>query len=45
MAEEIAALILTEFPVPFVSIKLGKPDAIANAHDVGVMIQRGQKPA
>ena len=45
MAEEIAALILTEFPVPFVSIKLGKPDAIANARDVGVMIKRGQKPA
>lgn len=45
MAEEIAGLILAEFAVPFVRIKLGKPDAIANAHDVGVMIERGQKPA
>ena len=45
MAEEIAALILAEFPVPFVRIKLGKPDAIANAMDVGVMIERGKKPA
>jgi len=31
--------------VPFVRIKLGKPDAIANARDVGVMIERGQKSA
>ncbi|MBT3436961.1 MAG: dihydroneopterin aldolase [Oceanospirillaceae bacterium] len=45
MAEEIAALVLSEFPVPFVRIKLGKPDAIANAADVGVIIERGQKPA
>ena len=45
MAEEIAGLILAEFAVPFVRIKLGKPDAIANAGDVGVMIERGQKPA
>ena len=45
MAEEIAALVLAEFPVPFVRIKLGKPDAIANAADVGVIIERGQKPA
>ncbi|MDB9958173.1 dihydroneopterin aldolase [Oceanospirillaceae bacterium] len=45
MAEEIAALILAEFSVPFVRIKLGKPDAIANAMDVGVMIERGKKPA
>lgn len=45
MAEAIAALILAEFSVPFVRIKLGKPDAIANAVDVGVIIERGQKPA
>jgi dihydroneopterin aldolase len=45
MAEEIAGLILAEFAVPFVRIKLGKPDAIANACDVGVIIERGQKPA
>ena len=44
MAEQIAGLILAEFAVPFVRIKLGKPDAIANAHDVGVIIERGQKP-
>ncbi|MCO4837527.1 MAG: dihydroneopterin aldolase [Oceanospirillaceae bacterium] len=45
MAQEIAELILAEFPVPFVRIKLGKPDAISNALDVGVMIERGKKPA
>jgi dihydroneopterin aldolase len=45
MAEEISALILAQFPVPFVRIKLGKPDAIDNARDVGVIIERGVKPA
>ena len=45
MAEQIAGLILMEFAVPFVRIKLGKPDAIANARDVGVIIERGQKLA
>ena len=44
MAEEIANLILTEFPVPFVRLKLGKPGAVPEAQDVGVMIERGQKP-
>lgn len=44
MAEEIANLILAEFPVPFVRLKLGKPGAVPEAQDVGVMIERGQKP-
>ncbi|MDP6967735.1 MAG: dihydroneopterin aldolase [Gammaproteobacteria bacterium] len=45
MAEEIAALVLKEFPVPFVRLKLGKPGAVPEAQDVGVMIERGDKPA
>ena len=44
MAEQIAGLILTEFAVPFVRIKLGKPDAMANTRDMGGIIERGQKP-
>jgi dihydroneopterin aldolase len=30
--------------VPFVRLKLGKPGAVPEAQDVGVMIERGQKP-
>lgn len=45
MAEEIARLILTEFPVPWVRVKVGKPAAITGARDVGVIIERGQRPA
>jgi len=45
MAEEIAALVLQTFPVPFVRLKLGKPGAVPEAKDVGVMIERGTKPA
>jgi len=44
MAEEIAALVLKEFPVPFVRLKLGKPGAVPEAQDVGVIIERGDKP-
>ena len=44
MAEAIAEIILNEFPVPWLSLKLGKPGAIAAADDVGVMIERGVKP-
>ena len=40
MAESIAQLILNEFQVTRVRLKLGKPSAIANARDVGVMIER-----
>jgi dihydroneopterin aldolase len=43
MAEEIAALVLNEFPVPFVRLKLGKPGAVPEAQDVGVIIERGNK--
>ena len=43
MAEEIAALVLKEFPVPFVRLKLGKPGAVPEARDVGVIIERGDK--
>lgn len=45
MAEAVAQLILDEFPVPWLSLKLGKPGAITPADDVGVMIERGVRPA
>lgn len=41
MAEEIAQLIRTEFHVPWVRVRIGKPAAITGAKDVGVIIERG----
>ncbi|MVF13181.1 dihydroneopterin aldolase [Ketobacter sp. MCCC 1A13808] len=44
MAEKIAALVMDEFSVPWVRLRLGKPGALPNARDVGVIIERGVKP-
>lgn len=41
LAECCADLILAEFGARGVRLKLGKPDALANASAVGVEIQRG----
>lgn len=43
LAEEIARIILTEFPTPWVKITLNKIGAISRARDVGIIIERGQK--
>lgn len=40
LAEKIAALILEEFPVPAVQVRVNKPGAIRGARDVGVLIRR-----
>jgi 7,8-dihydroneopterin aldolase/epimerase/oxygenase len=40
MAERVADLILTEFAVPWVRVKVNKPGAIRGAQDVGVRIYR-----
>jgi dihydroneopterin aldolase len=42
MAERIAELILTEFEVPWVRVKVNKPGAIRGARDVGVRIYRSK---
>lgn len=44
MAEEIAAIVLSEFPVSWLRLRLGKPGAVTGAKDVGVIIERGQRP-
>ncbi len=41
MAEEIANLVLEEFPVAGLKLRLGKPGAVPAAEDVGVVICRG----
>ena len=40
LAEKIAEIVLTEFDVPWVEVRINKPGAIRNARDVGVMIRR-----
>ncbi len=42
MAEQIADIVLTEFPVPWVKVTLRKPGAVRGAGDVGVIIERGE---
>jgi dihydroneopterin aldolase len=43
MAEEIATIVLNEFPVPWLRLRLGKPGAVRGAKDVGVIIERGER--
>ncbi|WP_150047241.1 MULTISPECIES: dihydroneopterin aldolase [Methylomonas] len=43
LIEEIARLLLSEFPIPWVKIVLNKKGAISRARDVGIIIERGQK--
>ena len=40
LAERIAALVLDEFAVPWIRVRVNKPGAIRGARDVGVLIRR-----
>ena len=42
LAGRIAELIIGEFDVPWVQVKVNKPGAIRNARDVGVLIRRSR---
>ncbi|MCP5128959.1 MAG: dihydroneopterin aldolase [Pseudomonadales bacterium] len=44
MAEQVAAIVMTEFGVPWLRLRLAKPGAVAAAAEVGVVIERGNKP-
>ena len=44
VAEEVATLLMQQFNSPWVRIKLSKPGAVAQALQVGVIIQRGTIP-
>ena len=44
LAERVADIVLGEFGIPWLRLKLGKPGAVAEADDVGVIIERGEKP-
>jgi dihydroneopterin aldolase len=43
LAERIADIILGEFNVPWVRVRLNKQGAVRGARDVGVIIERGDK--
>ncbi len=45
LAEKIAGIITDEFGVAWVRVKVNKPGAIRGARDVGVIIERGTRPA
>ena len=44
LAENIAAIILDEFDVSWVKVRVDKPGAIRGAKGVGVLIERGSRP-
>ena len=42
LAEHCAQIVLAEFPVSRVRLKLSKPGAVRGSSDVGVIIERGE---
>lgn len=43
LAERVAALVREEFDIPWLRLTISKPGAVAEADDVGVIIERGQR--
>ena len=44
LAEKIAGIVLSEFKVPWVRVRINKQGAVRSADAVGVVIERGNKP-
>ena len=44
LTERIAALVLDEFSVPWIRVKLNKVGALRGAAGVGIVIERGREP-
>jgi dihydroneopterin aldolase len=44
LAERMAAFLMTQYHIPWLQLKIGKPGAVHNADTVGVEIERGQLP-
>ena len=44
MAEEIAGIVLNEFTVAWLRLRLSKPGALRGSQDVGIIIERGNLP-
>ncbi len=43
LAERIAEIVLDEFEVAWLRLKLGKPGAVTGSREVGVIIERGER--
>ncbi len=43
LAERMAAFLISEFNIPWLRLKIGKPGAVHNADTVGVEIEREQR--
>ncbi|MFC3396555.1 bifunctional dihydroneopterin aldolase/7,8-dihydroneopterin epimerase [Brenneria rubrifaciens] len=43
VAEEVAQILMQRFPIPWLRIKVSKPGAVAQARQVGVIIERGTR--
>jgi dihydroneopterin aldolase len=43
LAEKVAAIVLSEFSVPWLKLTVHKPGAVRGSRDVGVVIERGQR--
>ena len=44
IAERVAEIVLTEFNVAWVRVRVNKKGAVRGAMDVGVIIERGERP-
>lgn len=45
LAERIAEIVMQEFSVPWLRLRLNKQGAVRGARDVGIIIERGQSEA
>lgn len=43
MAEKISEIVLEEFSVPWLKLRLSKPGALRGSQDVGIIIERGER--
>ena len=43
LAERVADIVVNEFNVSWVKLRLGKPGAVTGSKDVGVIIERGSR--
>ncbi|MEJ2567166.1 MAG: dihydroneopterin aldolase [Gammaproteobacteria bacterium] len=43
LAERVAELVIEEFAVPWLRLRVNKQGAVRGARDVGVIIERGQR--
>ncbi len=44
LAEQVAAMVMSDFGVPWLRLAITKPTALSQADGVGVVIERGTRP-